>query len=124
MARVRQPEVYQGAQLAQLLGMGFGCMPSLPIISVPSKFLKRLNLTFVGLGLKSVPFNFGWKLVEWKLKIDESRVEFGGNSGAEFVEIHEEIEVEDDQAEVFGPQIKLHLGTGSGQTLFVTLEMS
>ena len=78
--------------------MGFGCMPSLPIILVPFKFLKKLNLISVGLGLESVPFSFGWELVEWKPKIDEFRVEFGENSGAEFVEIHEEIEVEDDQA--------------------------
>ena len=50
----------------------------------------------MGLGLKSVPFSFGWELVELKPKIDGSRVEFGENSGDEFVEMHEEIEVEDD----------------------------
>ena len=93
--------------------MGFGCMPSLPTILVPFKFLKKLNLTSVGLGLESVPFHFGWELVEWQPKIDESRVEFGENPCAEFVEIHEEIKVEDDWAKVFGPQIKLDLGTGS-----------
>jgi len=75
-------------------------MPSLAIISV-------------GLGLDSVPFSFRWELVEWKPKIDKSRVEFGENSGAEFVKIHEEIEVEDDQGECFGPKIELDLGTGS-----------
>jgi len=88
-------------------------MPSLPIISVPFKFLKELNLTFVGLGLESVPVSFEWKLVEWKPKIDGSRVEFRQDSGDDFVEIHEEIEVKDDQGEGFGPQIELNLGTGS-----------
>ena len=29
------------------------------------------------------------------------------------MEIHDEVEIEDDQAEVFGPQIELDLGTGS-----------
>jgi len=52
-------------------------------------------------------------LVEWKPKIDESRVEFGESLCVQFVEIHEEIEVEDDQAEVFGPQIELDLRIGS-----------
>ena len=63
-ARPRQPEVHPGEQSVQLLGMGFGCMPSLPIISVPFKFLKELNLTSVGLGLESVSFSFRWELVE------------------------------------------------------------
>ena len=43
-ARARQPEIYPSAQLAQLPGMGFNCMPSLPIISAPFKFLTKLNL--------------------------------------------------------------------------------
>jgi len=111
--RARQPKVHPGAQLAQLLGMGFGSMASSPIISVPFKFLKELSLTSVGLGLESVPFSFGWELAEWKPKIDGSRVEFGENSGDEFVEIHEEIEVEDEQGEGFGPQIELNVGIGS-----------
>ena len=103
-------------------------MTSLPIISVPFKFVKELNLTSVGLGLKSVPFSFGWELVEWKTKIDGSRIEFGENSGHQFVEIHEEIEVEHDQGEGFWPQIELDLGTGSepvrdfGDELFHEIE--
>jgi len=108
-ARARQPEVRPGAQLAQLPGMGFGCMPSLLIISVPFKFVKKLNLTSVGVGLESVPFSFGWELVERKPKIYGSRNEFEEKLGDEFVEIHEEIEVKDDQGEGFGPQIKLDL---------------
>jgi len=93
--------------------MGFGCMPSLPIISVPFKFVKSLDLTSVGLGLASVPFKFGWELVEWKPKINQSRVDFKVKSVDEFVEVHDEIEIEDDQADGFGPQIELNLGTGS-----------
>jgi len=102
MARARQSEVYLGAQSAQFLGMGFDCMPPLPIILIPFKFLKKLNLNSVGLGIDSVPFRFGWELVEWKSKIDESRVEFDENLCSEFVEIHEELEVEDEQAEILG----------------------
>jgi len=101
-ARARQPEVYPGAQSAQFPGMGFDCMPPLPIILIPFKFLKKLNLNSVGLGIDSVPFRFGWELVEWKSKIDESRVEFDENLCSEFVEIHEELEVEDEQAEILG----------------------
>jgi len=66
----------------------------------------------VGLGLDGVLFRFGWELVEWQPKIVESRAESGENLCDEFVEIHEEIEVEDEQCEVFGPQIELDLGTG------------
>ena len=75
--------------------------------------MKQLNLNSVGLGLDSVPFRFGWELLEWQPKIIESRVESGENLCDEFMETHEEIKVEDEQAEVFGPQIELDLGIGS-----------
>ena len=39
--------------------------------------MKQLNLNSVGLGLDSVPFRFGWELLEWQPKIIESRVESG-----------------------------------------------
>ena len=85
-------------------------------------------MTSVGLGLDSVPSSFGWELVEWKPKIGGSRTEIEEKLGDEFVEIHEEIEVKDDQGEGFGPQIKLDLGTGSdpirdfGEELFHEIE--
>ena len=79
LARARQPTVYPGAQLAQSPGMGFGCMPPLPIILGPFKFLKKLNLTSVGLGLESVPFSFGWDLVAWTQKLMNLGLIWGKN---------------------------------------------
>jgi len=38
----------------------------------------------------------------------------GGKSVNEFVEIHDEVEIEDGHAEGFGPQIELDLGIGAG----------
>ena len=61
------------------------------------------------LGLKSVPFHFGWNLVEWNPKLDETQVDLGVKLD-EFVEICDE--VEEDEAEVFGPQIEIDLKQG------------
>ena len=66
----------------------------------------------MGVGLASVPFRFGWDLIEWKPQIDESRVDLGVKLDDELVEIHDEVEMEDDQTEVFRPKIELDLGTG------------
>jgi len=60
--------------------------------------------------LESVPFHFRWDLVEWNPKLNENPVDFGVNLD-ESVVIYDEMEEE--QHEVFGPQIKLDLGTGS-----------
>jgi len=49
-------------------------------------------------------------LVEWNPKLDETPVALGVEL-EEFVEICDEFE--EDQLEVFGPQIELELGTGS-----------
>jgi len=46
-------------------------------------------LKSVGLGLESVPFHFGWDLVEWNPKLNENPVESGVNFD-EFVEIYDE----------------------------------
>jgi len=56
-----------------------------------------------------VPFHSGWELVEWKPKLGVSRGDLVLKL-EEFVEICDERE--DEQLEVFGPQIKLDLGTG------------
>jgi len=64
----------------------------------------------VGLELESVPFHFGWDLVEWNPKLNENPVELGVNLD-EFVKICDE--GEEEQPEVFGLQIELDLGTGS-----------
>ena len=58
----------------------------------------------------SVPFHFRSDLVEWKLKLEVSRGDLGIKLD-ELVEICDEFE--EDQLEVFGPQIELDLGTGS-----------
>jgi len=89
--------------------MGFENLPPLAISSTPFQFLKSLDLKSVGLGLESV-LHFGWDLVEWNPKFDGSRVDLGVKVD-EFVEICDELE--EDHAEVFGPQIELDLGTGS-----------
>jgi len=86
--------------------------------------VKSLNLTSVGLEFNSVPFKFGCESVEWKpKKLTNLGFEFGVKSVDEFVEIHDEIEIEDNQAEGIGPQIELDLGD-QGLTLFVSFGMS
>jgi len=64
----------------------------------------------VGLGFESVPFQFGWDLVEWNSKLDKNPVDLGVKLD-EYVEIYDE--VEEEQPEVCGPQIELDLGTKS-----------
>ena len=64
----------------------------------------------MGLGLESVPPHFGWDLVEWNPKLDETPVALGIEL-EEFVEICDE--VEENKAKVFGPQIKINLETRS-----------
>ena len=71
------------------------------------KFLKCLGFDSVGLSLDCVSFHAGWELVVWRPKLGVSEVH-----ASEFVEICEEIEVED-SIEVVGPQIELDLGQGS-----------
>jgi len=51
---------------AFLEGIGLVISPSLPIICIPFKFLKSLDLTTVGLGLNEIPFDFRLKLVIWE----------------------------------------------------------
>ena len=109
--RARRPEVDPSVNLA--LSTGFECLPSLPITSAPFKFVTSLNLTSVGLGLNSVPSNFRWKLVEWKPKLDRSKVKTGIKSAEDFMKIHGEVEIKDDLPKDIGPQIELELGTGS-----------
>jgi len=58
----------------------------------------------VGLGLASVPFRFGWDLVEWNPKLDEIMVDLGVNFD-ELVSVSDE--VKEEQPKVFGPQLKL-----------------
>ena len=91
-------------------GTGFETSPPLAISSSVFQFLKGLNLKSVGLGLESVSFQFGWDLVEWNPKLDEKLVDLGVKLD-EFMEICDE--VEEEQPEVFGPQIELDLGIGS-----------
>ena len=89
---------------APKLGMGFKNSPPLAISSNPFQFLKSLDLKSVGLGLASVPFCFGWDLVQWNPKLDESRVDLGVKLD-DFVEICDE--VEEDQEEVLGLKLNL-----------------
>ena len=42
---------------------GKPCSPPRPINFKPFGFLKSVGLKSVGLGLKDIPYNFGWKLV-------------------------------------------------------------
>jgi len=49
-----------------MAGKGFNFLPPLPIISMPFKFLKSVDLKTIGKSLGDVPSGFGWKLVEWK----------------------------------------------------------
>ena len=64
----------------------------------------------MGLGLESVPFQFGWDLVEWNPNLDKNLVDLGVKLD-EYVKICDE--VEEEQPKVFGPQIEHDLGTGS-----------
>ena len=91
-------------------GTGFETSPPLAVSLNPFQFLKSLCLKSVGLGLASVPFHFGWDLVEWKPKLEVSRGDLGMKFD-ELVEISDEFE--EDKPEVFGPQIELNLRTGS-----------
>ena len=89
--------------------MGFEHLPLLAISSNLFQFSKSLDLKSVGLGLKGVPFRFRWTLVEWNPKLDKTRVDLGVKLD-EFVEICDE--VEEDEAEAFGPQIEIDLKQG------------
>ena len=52
-------------ELLHYLGMKFEPSPSLPLKVTGFNFLKSINLSSVGLALEEIPFNFGWKLVEF-----------------------------------------------------------
>ena len=65
--------------------------------------MKWLGLNSVGLELDCVPFHSGWELVEWEPKLSELELHV-----VEMLEICDEVE-EEDQLEVFGPQIELNL---------------
>jgi len=91
-------------------GTGFEILPPLAISSSVFQFLKGLNLNSVGLGLESVPFQFGWNLVEWNPNLEKNPVDLGLKLD-EYIEIYDE--VKEEQPEVCGPQIELDLGTGS-----------
>jgi len=99
-------------------GMGFNFLPALPIITLPIKFLKSVDLITMGKGLNDVPSSFGWKLVEWK-PLDN---QFGGlRPDKGFTEVYEVVEVDDDVAEK-GPVFEVgqgfdEFGTGSGPVL-------
>jgi len=60
----------------------------------------------VGLGLESVPFHFGWDIVEWNPQLSEKPIDLGINL-VEILEICDE--VEEKEAEVFGPQVEIDL---------------
>ena len=61
-----------------LPGTGFKCLTALPISSIPFRFLKRLDLSSLGLRLGYAPLCFDWQLVEWKPFTQQSGVDFGG----------------------------------------------
>jgi len=88
-----------------LPGTGFENPPPLAISSNLLQVLKSLDLKSVGLRLDCVPFHSRWELVEWVPTL----VELGENY-VEILSICEEIE-EEEQLEVFGPQIELNLET-------------
>ena len=73
--------------------MGFEHLPSLAISTNLFQFLNSLDLKSVGLGLASVPFRFGWDLVEWNPKLNEIPVDLGVNFD-ELVSISDEVEEE------------------------------
>ena len=60
----------------------------------------------VGLGLESVPFHFGWDIVEWNPQLSEKPVDLGVNR-VEILEICDEFE--EKEGEVFEPQIEIDL---------------
>ena len=102
----RRPTAISGGisvHSASLPGTGFETLPPLAISFKPFQFLKSLGLRSVGLGLDCVPFHSEWELAEWgpELSVWESNY-------VEILEICEEIE-EEEQLEVFGPQIELNL---------------
>ena len=53
-------------ELLHYLGMKFEPSPSLPLKVTGFNFLKSISLSSVGLALEEIPFNFGWKLVEFR----------------------------------------------------------
>ena len=53
--------------------IGFESLPALPIISKPFGYLKRLNLSSVGLGLDEVAPEFGWDMVLFGPILEQSR---------------------------------------------------
>jgi len=57
--------------------MGFEHLPPLAISANLFQFFKSLDLESVGLGLASVSFRFGWDLVVWNPKLNESPFDFG-----------------------------------------------
>jgi len=100
--QARRGSVIFGASPAfgpALPGTGFETLPPLEISINLLKFLKRLGLNSVGLGLACIPFHSGWELVVWELSLS------GLESGhSEIMEICEE-SVKEETLEVFGPQI-------------------
>jgi len=73
--RARLPMVRFGefsAPRALQSGTAFETLPPLAISLKSFQFLKSLGLKSIGLGLASVPFHFGWELVEWKPKLGVS----------------------------------------------------
>jgi len=73
------------------LGVGFEHLLPLAILSSLFQFLKSFDLKSVGLGLASIPFHFGWDLVIWNPKLNESLVDLGVKFD-ELVEISDEFE--------------------------------
>jgi len=63
------------------------------------------------MGLNAVPSSFGWKFIEWKPLVHQSRAEIGGKLVEVFGEVHDDVEVGDDTSEE--GKIDLNLGTGA-----------
>ena len=72
-------------------GTGFENPPPLAISTNLLKFLKCMDLKSVGLGLASIPFRFGWDLVEWNPKLSLKPVDLEVNL-VEILEICDEVE--------------------------------
>jgi len=89
--------------------MGFESLPPLPIVYVPFRFLKGLDLKLVGMGLNAVASSFGWELVEWKTLVHQFGAEIGGKPAEVFGEVHDVVDVGDDSFEE--GKIELNLGT-------------
>jgi len=70
--------------------MGFAISPPLPITCNPFRFLKSLNLNSIGLGLKAIPFDFGWNLVIWKpfgVQFEPTAILGPNEAGIEIVDV-------------------------------------